>query len=48
MGDIIVYIAIGLNISATIAYGLQGDYSRMFYWMGAVVVAGSTLFIGGK
>ena len=44
--DYIVWVLVLLTGLSSIGYGLQGDYMRMAYWLGAFLTTGSTLFIG--
>jgi len=44
-GDYLVMTLTLLNLFSAIAYGIAGDYPRVFYWLGAFILTGSTLFL---
>ena len=44
--NFIVWALVVLTGLSSVGYGLQGDYMRMAYWLGAFLTTGSTIFIG--
>lgn len=37
-GDLFVYVLMSLNLSASIAYGWQGQYIKALYWVSALLL----------
>jgi len=46
LGDYLVVTLTTLNIVASAAYFVDGDFHRGIYWVGAFLLTGSTLFMG--